>query len=225
MTILASTIIDRVSRQLLDVTNVRWQRTDLLDWLSLGQRLIIVSQPAAALGIAVVKMVAGSRQAIPADGWMLLDVVRNMGTTGTTPGRSVRIVSRRLLDAFNSSWHSDPATTAVQNYIFDPQDQMAFFVYPPSNGTGYIEINYSGLPAMLSSESAPLTIPDAYEEAMVNYVMFRALTKNAEWAASPEADKYLQAFNGLIGSKMSAQDANNPNIGLAPPTPGMGGLS
>ena len=225
MSIAASTIIDKVAYHLQDVTNVRWSRVELLRWLSAGERLITVLQPSSTNTIAIVALAAGSRQAIPSDGWILLDVIRNMGTSGTTPGRSVRIVSRRLLEAFRTSWHSDTPVTEVQNYTFDMQDQTAFFVYPPSDGTGKLEINYSALPAPLTSESQSIGVPDSYEEALTHYVMFRALTKNAEWAANSQGAQYLELFNAVMGSKVSAEDANNPNLGLAPPSPQTGGVS
>lgn len=225
MTILASTIIDRVAKQLVDTTNVIWARADLLDWLSVGQRLITMLQPNATNTISSVKLNAGTRQSIPSDGWLLLDILRNMGTDGSTPGSAIRIVSRKLLDAYRPTWHSDVATSAVQNYLFDLQDQTAFFVYPPSNGLNYIEINYSAIPAALASESTPIGVPDAYEEALLHYVMYRALTKNADFAASPQADSYLNLFNAVMGSKVTAEQANNPNVGLNPPGPQVGGVS
>lgn len=216
-TVTAGTIIDRCAKQLFDINGIMWSRTDLLDWLNVGQRLVVVLQPSSANTVAVIKLAAGSRQSIPSTGWTLLDVIRNMGTDGLTPGRAVRVASRRLLDAFNPSWHSVTASATTQNYVFDPQDQTSFFVYPPSNGLGYIEVNYAALPTMAASESTAISIPDAYEDALVNYIMFRALSKHVAYGDSPEADKYLQLFNGFLGAKTTAEQANNPNIGLAPP--------
>lgn len=224
--ILASSIIDRCSKQLLDITNVRWSRDQLLDWLSVGQRFIVVLQPSSSSTTVTRKLDAGTLQEIPPDGWLLLDVIRNMGTTGTTPGRAVRVVSRRLMDAYNPLWHSSPASATTQNYIFDPQSQTSFYVYPPSNGLGYLQYIYAALPAQLTSESDPITLPDAYEEALNHYVMFRALSKNAEFAGSPQAEQYLALFNTSLGAKATAEQANNPNIGLAPPNPtANGGVS
>lgn len=226
MTVTAQQIIDRAAKQLVDQTNVVWPRSELLGWLSVGQRLIVMLQPSATNTIATVQLVAGSRQSVPADGWMLLEVIRNMGTTGTAPGRAIRVVSRKLLDAYNPTWHSDPKSGTVQNYVYDLQDQLAFFVYPPSNGTNYVELNYSALPAHLTSESQNIDVPDAYEEALVHYLMFRALSKNAAFAANPQAEMYLTLFNSVIGGKLSAEQANNPNLGLMPgPSPAIGGTS
>ena len=227
MTVAAATLINRIAAQLVDINNVKWSRASLLDWLSVGQRMIVVIQPSASNTIEVVQLVAGSRQAIPPNGWMLLDVLRNMGVGGTTPGRAIRLISRKLMDSFNPDWHSDAASDPVYNYLFDPQDQMAFFVYPPSTGNNHIEINYSALPAPLTSETQNIFVPDAYEEALNHYVMFRALSKNAEFAGSPEASKYLDLFNATVGAKVTAEEANNPNLGLSPqPDPSAkGGVS
>lgn len=225
MTILASTLIDRLSKQLLDVTNVRWARTELLGWLSVGQRLIVMLQPSATNTIVSVRLAAGTRQTIPANGWVLLDVLRNMGAAGNAPGRAIRLVSRRLMDSYNPNWHSDASSATVYNCIFDPQDQTSFFVYPPSNGTQYVELNYSAIPADLASEASPISVPDAYEEPLQHYVMFRALTKNAEWAASPTAEQYLTLFNGAMGAKVTAEQANNPNLALGPSGTSTGGVS
>jgi hypothetical protein len=219
MTILASTVINRVAAQLMDITNVQWPRAQLLDWINMGERLIVVLQPNATNTILATKLAAGSRQSIPANGWILLDILRNMGPNGATPGRAITAISRRLLDAYNPTWHTDTPSPVTQHYLFDLQDQTAFFVYPPSDGTNYIEINYSALPTPLASESSPMNVPDAYEEPLNHYVMYRALSKNADFANSPGADKYLDLFNSVLGAKVTAEQANNPNLGLAPPNP------
>ena len=226
MTIVASALINRIAAQLVDINNVRWSRKSLLDWLSVGQRMIVVIAPSATNTIESVKLVAGSRQSIPAGGWMLLDILRNMGTGGATPGRAIRLVSRKLMDNFNPDWHSSTASDITYNYTFDPQDQTSFFVSPPSKGSNYIEINYSALPPALTDESQNIFVPDAYEEALTHYVMFRALSKNAEFAGGPEASKYLDLFNAAMGAKVSAEQANNPNLGLTQSNPAVeGGVS
>ena len=136
---------------------------------------------------------------------------------GQTPGPAIRIVSRRLMDAFNPSWVATSSSEVVLNYTTDPQDVTAFFVYPPSDGTNYIEINYSALPAWLSTESTPMIVNAAYEDAIINYVMYRALSKNADFAANPLAAQYLGTFNTLLGAKLTAEQANNPNTDMMSP--------
>lgn len=219
-------LIDKASNLLFDVTNIKWPRSEWLYWLNVGQRAIVVLQPASTNEIEVIKLVAGARQSIPTHGWLLLDVIRNMGTNGTTPGRAIRVVSRHLLDTYNPSWNTDTAAAEVRNYVFDPQDQTAFFVYPPNTGTGYIEINYSYVPQDLTSEASLVTVPDAYESALLDYMLFRACSKATDVnQAAALAANYLGSFNAFMGAKMSAEQANDPNLGLNPGAPGTGGVS
>ena len=86
-TVTAQTILNKAAIQLTDIANIRWTRAELLSWLNDGMRQIVVIQPSASSTTSVVKLDAGTRQTIPDDGWLLLAIYRNMGTTGTTPGR------------------------------------------------------------------------------------------------------------------------------------------
>jgi hypothetical protein len=226
-TITAKNLIDKAATLLFDVTNIKWSRAEWLGWFNTGQRAIVILHPNSNNTVAVVKLVAGARQSIPSHGWLLLDMLRNMGTTGTVPGRAIRIVSRKLLDAFNPNWNSDTASSVVRNYWFDMQDQTAFFVYPPNDGTGYIELNYSNVPTDATDETLVMTIPDSYEQALLDYMLFRACSKAVDVnQAAALAPSYLASFNAYMGSKLSSEQANNPNFGLMPmDTSNLGGVS
>jgi len=83
----AKAILDKAEVLLLDPTNVRWPRNQLLDYLNDGQREVVIYRPDASMEDRVVALVdASTRQTLPANGLRLLDVVRNMGTDGATPG-------------------------------------------------------------------------------------------------------------------------------------------
>lgn len=226
-TITVKSIIDKAANQLFDIPNIKWSRSELLGWVNVAQRLVVIMQPSSTNTIEVIPLVAGTRQHLPTHGWLLLDVLRNYSAlTGGTAGRAVRVVSRKLLDTFSPSWHSATATKVVQNYVFDAQDQQAFLVYPPNTGTGFLEINYSTIPADTTNETDMLSIPDAYEDAILNYVLFRACGKQTDFAGGAQlADGYLTIVNNLLGSKLTAEQANNPNLGLIPNPAGVGGTS
>lgn len=216
-TVTAQTIINKAAVQLIDQTNIRWTRAELLAWLNDGMRQIVLIQPSASSTTVARQMVAGTRQTLPADGWLLLQIYRNMGTTGTTPGRAVRIVSRELLDNFNPNWHTATATAEVRNYIYDVQDQTAFYVYPPNTGTGYIEINYSAQPANLTSESQVIPIFDVFQSALVDYILYRACSKDAEYAPGLTlAQGYLATFSAAVQGKSTSETLNEPVQSLNP---------
>lgn len=223
-TVTAGAIIDKAVIQLIDISGVRWTRAELLKWLNDGLRQIVLMQPNAMNTPGAVQLVAGTRQLLPTGGWMLLGIYRNMGTTGTTPGRAVRIISRELLDAFNPDWHTTTASAVTKNYIYDLQDQTAYYVYPPSTGTNYLEINYSLQPTDLTSESQVIPMFDVYQGPLLDYIMFRACTKDAEYAAGVALGQmYLTTFSASTSVKGQSETTGSPELGLLPRNPTMPG--
>ena len=224
MAITAKSIIDKAATQLLDVSGVRWTRAELLGWVNAGQRAIALVQPTAANKVVVHKLVAGAKQQLPADGWMLLDVYMSMGATGETPGRSVRVISRNLLEAFDPNWYNAKPTTAPTQYLYDLQDQRTFWVYPPNDGTGYLQLNYAQTPADLTAETDNITILDIYELALLYCVLSIACAKDAEYAPGVALSQmYAGMFSTLVGSKDASEKTNTPNQSLAPYNPSVSG--
>lgn len=223
-TILASTIIDTVSRQLFDIDGIRWPRTELLAYLSQGQRLIASVQPSASSSTANFLTAAGTKQTLPTNGTMLLDVGRNMGTSGTAPGQVIGTTSRKILDAYVPDWHYTGAAAETRNYVYDPQSPRQFYISPPSLGTHYIEITYATVPVDIASEATAIALNDAYETALINFVLFRAYSKNTDYAPATLGQEHLALFNQAVGGKVTAEQANNPNMSLFPPSPQTGGV-
>jgi hypothetical protein len=187
-------------------------------------RQIVLIQPSATSTTSVVKLDAGTRQYIPDDGWLLLSIYRNMGTAGTTPGRAIRIISREIIDNFNPNWHADAAKAEVRNYIYTDQDQTAFYVYPPNTGTQYIELNYSVQPADLTAESQVIPIFDVFQSALVDYILYRACSKDAEYAPGLQlASQYSSAFVAAIQGKTESEVTNDPTQALSPRNPAIRG--
>ena len=219
-TITAKTIIDKAVIQLTDISSVRWTRAELLGWINDAQRQIVIMSPNATNKISVIKLNAGSRQSIPSDGWTLLEIVRYMGTDGTKPGRAIRLASREQIDSFNPDWHSDTPAATPRHYIFDLQDQTAFFVYPPNTGTGYVEINYSPDPTDLTTETSVIYLNNIFETAILDYVLYRACSKDAEYAPGLQlAAGYLNTFMTSMGQKSNSEESNSPNQQFTPKDP------
>lgn len=216
-TLTAKSIIDKTAKLLLDVPNIIWSRTELLDYLNDAQRVIVMIAPNSSNNVTTIKMVAGTLQSIPSDGWTLLDVYRNMGSTGTVPGRAVRIVSKEMMDAFNPDWHSDTGTTAVKNVIYDIQNQTQFWVYPPSDGIGYLQVNYAKMPTPCSVETDLIYVNDVLQTSIIDYMLYRAYSKPNEMGSKPDlAAAYWSAFTTALGAKDAAEKFNNPNQSLMP---------
>lgn len=219
MTVLVSEIMDRVDRLLQDPNGLKWSMAERLLWLNDGLRQISATNPTATNAVAVVRLTAGSRQYIPSDGWLLLSVSRNMGTNGTTPGRAIRIISRELLDSYSPNWHTDTASAVTKHFLYDIQDQTSFWVYPPSNGSGYIELNYSRQPAPLTTQAQAIPVFDIYAPALVDYIVYRAHSKSAEYCKPEVAAAAYQAFAAAVGVKSQAETANTPEQQFLPRDP------
>jgi len=216
-TVTAQTIINKAAIQLTDIANVRWTRAELLSWLNDGMRQIVTMQPSASSTTVSKLLTAGTRQTLPSDGWLLLQIYRNMGTTGSAPGRAIRIVSREVLDGFIPNWHSEIPKAEVKNYIYDTQDQLAFYVYPPNTGTQYIEVNYSAQPVNLTTESQVIPLFDVFQSALVDYILYRACSKDAEYAPGLQlAQGYMSTFYSAIQGKAQTETSNDPVNALNP---------
>lgn len=219
-TITAQSIINKASTLLLDTTNVRWTRAELLGWINDAQRQIVLMQPNATNKVTTFRLAAGTRQTIPSDGWTLLGVIRYMGTDGTRPGRAVRAVSQQVMDAYTPNWHASTPSVVPQSYVFDQQDQTIFYVYPPNTGNGYIQINYSPEPVDLTSETQTINVRDIFQTAILDYVLYRACSKDAEYAPGIAlAGGYLQTFMATMGVKSDTELKNSPNQNLQPRNP------
>lgn len=219
-TVTAKSIIDKASVLLLDPTNVRWTRAELLGWINDAQRQIVIMSPNATNKVSTYKLEVGTRQTIPSDGWTLLNVIRYMGTDGLKPGRAIRVASQQVMDAYNPNWHSATPSVVPQSYVFDQQDQTVFYVYPPNTGKGYVQVNYSPEPTDLTAETQVIGLRDIFQTAILDYVLYRACSKDAEYAPGLQlAAGYLNTFNSAMGIKQSSELANSPNQNLQPRNP------
>lgn len=213
----AKSVIDKAAILLTDVGNKRWTRSELLGWLNDARRQLVLLKPATNNAVVAHKLVPGSRQSIPADGYMLLGITHNLGADGLTPGAAIRIISREVLDSYMPTWHSATKEDTVQNYVFSMQDQTAFYVYPPSTGNNFINLNYSRYPTALTAETQDLAVHEILEGAVLDYIMYRATGKDAEYASMQAlSQRYYESFKDAMGSKELGEGENNPNLGLAP---------
>jgi hypothetical protein len=220
-TILVSTVIEKAQIILQDTTGLRWPSdTELLGWLNDGQREVMVFKPNVNVKNESVKLGAGTKQALPADGVQLVDVVRNMGTNGTTPGRAIRIVMREILDSQNPDWHASTPSATTKHYTYSTLDPKTFYVYPPqpASNQGYAEIVYGAVPANAVINGV-ISIDDIYQNVLIDYILYRAYSKDTEYAADEtRASKHQAAYIGSLTGKAKAEIGVNPNA-TAPGNP------
>lgn len=220
----AANIINRVKIMTADSDESlrRWTDDELLLWVSDGQKTMSTIKPDLCQKIESIALVSGTRQSLPADGISLLGVIRNMGRSGTTPGRAIRVVLREIMDTQNPDWHSDPKVLEVRNYVYDPMDSTQFYVSPPSNGQGYVDAHFNYTPADVTATSDVLSIPNNYTPALVDYVLWRAHSKDSDFAAGmAKAESHKSSFIMIMSGGNTAELEANPNMKVTPlaPTP------
>jgi len=219
MAVSVASVIDRVQVTLQDTTGIRWPETsELILWVNDAQREIALLKPDASATNDTITLVTGTKQSIPSAGNRLLRVVRNMSAaSGGTGKRSIRLVSREILDAQTPDWH-DPTVSGdaahgsvVKHYMYDEQDPRNFYVYPGVSGSAYIEIVYSANPTTVTA-SDNLSIPDIYANAVMNYVLYMAYMKDAEYAGnSQRAANHFQLFTASVTGKAQVDLITTPN--------------
>lgn len=224
MAVAASTILTKARTQLIDTgTTMRWTDAELLGYLSDGQRTVVALAPSTASRGYVLPLVAGSRQVLAVNVHTLLSVTRNTNSAGTVPGRTVRPALRDQIDAVNPDWHSMTPTAAVLNYVYDPSD-VAFYVYPPNDGTGHLDVVYAQLPVELATLADTLVVQDIYQTPLLDYVLWRAHAKDSDFAAGLGlAQAYLSAFTAFMGVTGDGLLKANPNLQIGPTNPGVEG--
>jgi hypothetical protein len=214
-------VVVRVGQLLQDTTHIRWPLTEKLQYITDAVREVCFYKPDACVKTSVTNLVAGTKQAIPAEGTTLIDIVRNMGVGGATPGAAPRAVTRDILDAQMPGWHASTPAAEVKHYVFDPQNQRVFYVYPPqpATGQGSLELVYSAEPAN-ATENGTLDLDGTWLPAIVNYALYRCYSKDAEYAANANlAAAYYQAFNAQMVGRTNAEMASDVNRNSAGTNP------
>jgi len=214
MAIAVNSIISRAQILIQDTTGVRWPATELLDWVNDGQREVCLFKPSVGAKNETLDLVSGTKQSIPASGLGLLRVVRNMTDAGAG-ARSVRIIDREVLDTQLPDWHSSTTAADVKHYIFDDLDPKTFYVYPPNDGTGHLEIIYAATPTAVTS-SDDISIPDVYANSLLDYVLFRAYGKDSDHAGNAQRSvQHYQLFTASLGMKTQSEGMASPNTQTA----------
>lgn len=200
---------------LLQDTNVRWSQTELLDWIQESYRAIALLRPDASMKTTYHQCSGKSKQTLAdADAVRLRAVTRNLKTAsdGSVPGRAIRLTPRRVLDDQLPNWHSSVDNTAgAQFYVSDPLNPLEFYLYPHPSSTWYVEVTYSYAPSATPLVGDDIAVDEAYAPCVLDYVCYRAYSKDAEYAANAQlAQAYYTTFMNRLQANIQASAAIAP---------------
>ena len=216
-------VLSRAQTLLKDSTGVRWSLTELQLWLNDGYRDTLILRPDANTLVGEFTCVAGPRQKITStfsNASRLIECVRN---TATSSNKSrVRLASRQSVDSMRPNWYAETPTVNIELYVFDPRTPTEFLVYPPASTAARLEVTYAQVPTPHTLTDVQLANPataeviridDMFAGALLDYVLYRAYSKDAEDAAvSSRAVAHYQAFVAALGAKGQSEAASQPGV-------------
>jgi hypothetical protein len=213
MTIAAQSIIRRVVETMQDNTSIRWPVAELVRYLNDGQREVVLYRPDSMVTNATVALVTGAKQGLPTNGSKLIDVVRNTGGTK----RSVRMTSRAILDTQSPNWYNLTGVTEVLHYMYDPRDPRVFYVYPPAAASAYpTDITEPSDGSTYTAVTGNISLPDIYGNVLADYVLYRAYTKDSEYAGNAQrATAHYGAFQAALTTEMNGTTGVAPKVGAS----------
>ena len=212
--LVAGDLIKKCSITLKDPEFVRWTEDELLAYLDEAHREIARVAPGSYVKTVVQDLVKGSKQALPADAFLLVSVVRNM-TELDEPCEPVRITTRALLDSFEPHWHMCPHRRLAENYVYDDRTPKVYYVYPPNDGSGHVEVMYNAIPEKLTAISDVLVLRNEFETPLMMYVLYRAFCKDSDYSAGLEvASNSYQSYTVSLKQAMEAVGTKTPNTNL-----------
>lgn len=219
-------IVRRAEKILNDEGGVRWTRLELQDWINDAYKEIVLLRPDANSQTATVTLAVGTRQKLGDAGSInlpsalrVLDVVRNMAATSTK--RAIRFVDRRVLDDQLPGWHAETGSVNVVHWMSDIRTPKEFLVYPPATSLAQVELAYSSVPTShalaanaldpASNDTTVINIDDIYANVILDYLLYRAYSKDADYAANGQrAINHLNTFNASLGAKTATDIATAP---------------
>lgn len=256
MTTLVRTFLGSVSTVLQDISPQwsRWPEAELVVYANYAQRAIAKYLPQAGSRADAIQLTPGTKQDLtkvlaakikPGDGSTaadtygiaLLDVIRNMGADGATPGRVVRICDRYAKDTNDPDWHTKVGTV-VREFIYDKALPRVFYAVPGVHASTpvWVEVQWMAEPTRIPDGGVPgsekynadgtgasatpnalMGIHDQFIEDAQNYVVAMALLKGSKaFQNVPKAQIHAGLFTASINAQAAVLTGVNPNLKTLP---------
>lgn len=217
MAFTAQNVTEEVRRVIHDeIVTYRWSDDELIDYINAATRQIVSILPDANTIETIETMTASqARQVLPAGGIKFIKVARNYNDGGSQAEGPIRYVEKDALDTFDPDWEYDTTIKSAgtanffEHYCHDPREPDVYYMYPPSpTGTKRAAIVYSATPTEITVLGDTVPLGDEYRNAIVQYTVYRALTKESR-ETLPDAfrQELWQNFIGALGLQSQAEQA------------------
>ncbi|HSG97300.1 MAG TPA: DUF6682 family protein [Woeseiaceae bacterium] len=189
--------LEDVSADLTDPGFDVWSKSSLLGFVKDGLGLLIQHVPSQFTATTDITLVDGPTQTLPTNVIEFVRPVCNL-TSGTTPGRTIRPVSMRALERSSPTWRTATPAAVTRQIAYDPGTPDEFYVIPPGVAGEVIRIEAIVEPEDLDIDDN-LPIDSRYTAALHSYVLFRAYSRDDDYANAGKATQYWAAFAQQIG--------------------------
>ena len=206
----ASRVLESCGHLLQDTDHERWTVDELLGWTAEAVKAIGNMNPAATQQETVITLTEGARQTLPKESSQLFDLVCNLSSSGAN-GRAITRTDRSVLDLTFPEWPQLKTRDQVRQFMFDDRAPGLFYVYPPVNAGTKVRASLSVIPLAITSADDYVPVRPEFEPALINYVMYRASSKDSEFANGAVAVGYYQAYQTEMGVEGEAANVTTPN--------------
>lgn len=199
-----------------DSANYRWTDEELIDYLNAGQRQIVVLLPSANQVETIVDLGVApftARQSLPAGGIKFIRATSNYDDAGTTRQGPLRYVEKDALDTYEPTWEyvstKADGDNYFEHYLHDKREPDVYYLYPVAAAVNkMVSILYSANPTEINVKWDTVSLSDEYTEALVTFVIYRALTKESRDALpSQYAQGLYGQFLTTLGLKPQVEEA------------------
>ena len=208
-------VVNDIAQELTDPSFRIWSKANLTEYLDSAQLLISEFRPDATAGIVNLTLVPGTKQTLPSTARRLLDIVRNMGSDGATPGKPIWAIDEPTLNTFRPKWHSETGKTVVKNFVYDEKTPDTFYVYPPVHATTavIVEGKVQQNPDLITDvDSDAISLNDSFLTAIKQWMLYRAYSKETDSMESRQLAKdHYQSFADVLGVKLKVLKEYTPS--------------
>jgi hypothetical protein len=216
-------IIQRAQDLTQDLTGTRWTAAECVRWIEDAMSMVIKFRPdASAATVLYTTLAAGTKQTLPTTYLRLLDAVRNMGATpGETPGKPIRVISRRELDEQRPDWHYASAADDALHFVFDPREPKTFYTFPPLKVGRFLEIIVSKTPDPIestvteSADTLTMAAGHGFTSANIGDIVYFSRIPSGSTNLSSETPYYLLTVPNTTTFTVSASYGGAQATGIA----------
>jgi len=200
-----------------ELVNDDYVRVKIATWikyLNASIRALILVRPDAGSVTESIQLAAGCKQDKPASALRILDISRNMGIDGLTPGKIVTPAARKHIDYSNLLWTAADGEAAIDNFSYDKNAPDVFYVTPPASSTVdvYVELISSQLPTAVAAVGDNPGVNDIFFEPLVQYMLYKAFSADDEDVEYSKAITHMQTFFNLLQVEMMASVGQGPEV-------------